>query len=1070
MNREHAGTDQKMIRIPYLLISEPSQFAVQYCYFQQDSIMNKTTVINSPAAKTDITPDRTVINSGNARNSSDAAKTVSSVAPAGITAVRSPDRGVTAVNAVSSVGFDMTGETVLEKYEIREKLDVTSGEADLYLCTDKSTGTEYILKLYRRKDAIKDEMLDELTRIRSKYIGSLVDYGRFNDYTFAVITYFRNGSLRGRKFSIDELKTLVIPSVNAGLRVLHEAGIIHKDIKPSNLMLSDDGKYVSIIDFGISSIVDDQTMLITRTGMSPVYSAPETFNNVFLAESDYYSLGITLYELYTGHTPYEKLDIDDMAAFASVQNIPFPDDFDQNLKLLIQGLTYKDLSNRKDPDNINRRWTEAEVQKWIDGDPFPAPGTAAEIRTFANTLSFAGRMLKTADEIADAFGKNWDLGKKFVGRGDLAAYFRRECAEEYANFANDCEAAGVSDFDYFKLLYNLSDDKSIFYWNDTAYDDIKLLALDILSAEQKGSTVFANDDFLWSLHYFYSRDAVISDTLDKIFEKKKNGHVAFHLCMLDVAYLLGAVFLVDNQVFSSPEEVQNHFSNLKKKSDNDFFLAVIRCYYVLNEYSIIVKDGEPVFRKLMDTNVLDLILDYTAVTADLKSLKILQKFGIIVVDADVKKFQDLFRYVSPDYRIRILYFKVSPSEKFFVSDEDPQGPEEINVDLIVLGPAATSVANMFAGCSRLRKVPNFNTSGVDDMFGMFKGCSSLTRIPKYKTERVTNMNQMFDGCSSLTEIPLFDTGNVTNTGMMFNNCSSLRRLPSLNLSSVTNMVLMFSRCSKLTAVPEMNTGSVRDMSFMFSGCRALIHVPQFDMSQVVSTRGMFMNCSSLKNFPVDDLPHVRNMSAMFKNCSSLSLLPKLNTPHAEDMSELFFGCCSLEDGPEMETSSVINMSGLFNGCSSLRKIPRYRTDRVRDMQCMFADCVRLAEIPSMHTEKVNEMGSIFRNCSSLIHAPDMNTSSVSDMNRMFFGCSSLKKIPAYDTARVLNMDYMFAGCKSLKRIPRMNTKNVLDSNGMYEDSSIPDNIFRYESTFYIMLGSVAFLLIAASVAILIASL
>ncbi len=1033
--------------------------------------MDKSTVINASDEYSDVLSGKTVINR---QNSSDAAK--SEITGTGRynskeTKIRAESGIATAVNTMSSTGFDMTGVTVLDRYEVRQRLDITSGEADLYLCADQVTGCEYILKLYRRKNAVKDDMLSELRKIKSRYIGSLIDYGRFNDYTFVIITYFKNGSLQGRRFSADELRSFIIPSVNSGLKVLHDAGIIHKDIKPSNLMLSDDGKFISIIDFGISSIVDEgQTMLVTRTGMSPVYSAPETFNNLFLCESDYYSFGITLYELYTGHTPYVNLGIDDMAAFASLQNIPFDDDFPEDLKLLIQGLTYKDLSNRKDLSNPNRRWTENEVSRWLKGEKLQVPGAAegSGFDSFTTTFSIKGKNLRTAGEIADALGTNWKIGKVSVGRGLLFNFFKVNCAEEYANYAKDCEEGGVSDFEYFKLINSLSDNKSVFYWNDRAYEDMKDLASAILQDEINGGTVFANDDFLWSLNYFYRNNPELKNLLDKIYQKSRNtDHVSFKMCMLDIAYLLGSVFMVDNHIFESPEAVDGYFSAIKKKGDNDFLIALLRCFCSIREYSVIYKGKDNVFSRLLDTNVLDLILDYSVVTSGEFSSKHLRKFGIAVVDSGIGKFSELLRFVDDEDRhIKVLYFKISPPEKFFISDEDPEGPEEIDADLIILAPHVRSVARMFAGCARLKKAPNFNTSQVDDMFCMFKDCRKLVKVPKYKTGAATNMNQMFRGCTSLAEVPAFDTGSVTDTGMMFCNCSSLMTVPHFNFSSVSCMKLMFSGCRNLTSVPDFATRNVTDMSFMFSGCTSLVHVPVLDMSEVKNTEGMFMKCTSVKNYPVGDLPQVRNMNAMFKGCSSLSLLPEFNTPHLEDLSETFFECGELEEAPAVDTSSVIYMSNMFNGCSSLRKVPRYRTDRVTDMQGMFSGCSVLAEIPSMQTERVSEMGGMFMNCSSMMYAPDMNTSSVTDMNRMFFGCSSLMKIPAYNTANVQNMDHMFDGCKSLRRIPRLNTKNVLDCNGMYDNSALPDNIFRYESTYYIMLGTVAFILIAASVVLL----
>lgn len=131
--------------------------------------------------------------------------------------------------------------------------------------------------------------------------------GSYSGRHFEVLPYYRRGSLRGRRFGIDELKSRIIPEINEALGALHDAGIIHKDLKPSNIMLTDSGD-IAIIDFGISSVQSDgSTVIVTSTGMTPEYSAPETFRRLFLEESDYYSFGITLYELFCGHTPYADM-------------------------------------------------------------------------------------------------------------------------------------------------------------------------------------------------------------------------------------------------------------------------------------------------------------------------------------------------------------------------------------------------------------------------------------------------------------------------------------------------------------------------------------------------------------------------------------------------------------------------------------------------------------------------------------------------------------------------------------------------------------------------------------------
>ena len=162
-----------------------------------------------------------------------------------------------------------------------------------------------MVKIYRRRDAVKPDVLSRLYSFKASGIVEIIEHGLYNGFPCIVMPYFKNGSLSRKTLTYDTIRDIVLPDVASGLKFLHEKGIIDKDIKPANLTISDDGRHVHIIDFGICSAKDDQvSVLITRTGMSPEYSAPETFNNVWVEESDYYSLGLTLYELFKGHTPY----------------------------------------------------------------------------------------------------------------------------------------------------------------------------------------------------------------------------------------------------------------------------------------------------------------------------------------------------------------------------------------------------------------------------------------------------------------------------------------------------------------------------------------------------------------------------------------------------------------------------------------------------------------------------------------------------------------------------------------------------------------------------------------------
>ena len=214
-------------------------------------------------------------------------------------------------NESVSVKFSC-GDTVDNRYRIIKKISQSTGEADIYKVQDlQNSNAIMVLKIFRRRDAIKDEVISRLLSLRSPFVAAFSASGSINGLTYIIMPFYGKGSLasyieQGVTFSAEEIKSLILPSVLEGLKAIHDLGIIHKDLKPGNIMISDDESRIVLIDFGISSVADSSTMVVTQTGKSPFYSAPETTTGLFWTGSDYYSLGISLYELYTGTTPYQK--------------------------------------------------------------------------------------------------------------------------------------------------------------------------------------------------------------------------------------------------------------------------------------------------------------------------------------------------------------------------------------------------------------------------------------------------------------------------------------------------------------------------------------------------------------------------------------------------------------------------------------------------------------------------------------------------------------------------------------------------------------------------------------------
>jgi tRNA A-37 threonylcarbamoyl transferase component Bud32 len=211
---------------------------------------------------------------------------------------------------------DRFGSVRIRGYHCLRRLAV-GGSASVFLAEYARDGSQRVLKIFRQvPDVVEgsstfDRFLREyelVAHLRHPNIARIYDIGVADDHLFLAMEYFPGGDLRSRmreplpwRVALEYLRQLT-----AALGALHEVGVLHRDVKPGNVLLREDGS-LAFIDFGLArqlGLESDITGEGTIFG-TPHYMSPEQGHGQPLDErSDLYSLGVVLHEMLTGEKPY----------------------------------------------------------------------------------------------------------------------------------------------------------------------------------------------------------------------------------------------------------------------------------------------------------------------------------------------------------------------------------------------------------------------------------------------------------------------------------------------------------------------------------------------------------------------------------------------------------------------------------------------------------------------------------------------------------------------------------------------------------------------------------------------
>lgn len=251
------------------------------------------------------------------------------------------------------------------KYEI-QALVGRGGMASVYLGYEPTIDRKVAIKVLPPHPAMEPGFPERfqleartVARLQHPHILQLFDYGSQDDILYFVTPYIEGGSLERvmQKGAMEPtLVEKILREVSAALDYAHRQDVVHRDIKPGNILIDKEG-HAMLADFGIAKITSSAGNL-TGTAVigTPAYMAPEQAQGIPEARSDIYALGVVVYEMLTGVQPYRAENPMQVMLKHVQASIPSILTDNPNLPAAIEPVMMRVMA--KEPDD--RYWTASE--------------------------------------------------------------------------------------------------------------------------------------------------------------------------------------------------------------------------------------------------------------------------------------------------------------------------------------------------------------------------------------------------------------------------------------------------------------------------------------------------------------------------------------------------------------------------------------------------------------------------------------------------------------------------------------------------------------------------------------
>ena len=318
----------------------------------------------------------------------------------------------------------MINKIICNRYKILDHLG-TGGMATVWLGYDTILDRQVAIKTFKidanDEDAVKrfNREAKAVTSLSHPNIVSIYDVENEGEFYYLILEYVEGMTLKDymTKNSRIPIETIVhiAKQIAAGLSHAHQNGIIHRDIKPQNILMNEN-LTCKITDFGIARAYGDTTLTQTNQMLGTVYylSPEQARGNVATAQSDIYSLGIFIFEMITGQIPFKGESAVAIALKHLQEELPEIDKYRENVPQSVKNIVlqatmknpneryisskelFEDLSTVLNPERLNEnKYTGFKIPtepvrnnynqtQYIDRNPIDVPHTYSDYNNYNN--------------------------------------------------------------------------------------------------------------------------------------------------------------------------------------------------------------------------------------------------------------------------------------------------------------------------------------------------------------------------------------------------------------------------------------------------------------------------------------------------------------------------------------------------------------------------------------------------------------------------------------------------------------------------------------------------------------